>query len=183
MRGMLQRRVRSSAGGLPNTARAGGHGDKRGSRLPWLLLTLALLACASLLGLSGGGASGSSRAARLLGDALAAGEGVSASALASLRDAAGGQTSPPPSQAPRAESPPPPSPSPPPTPPSPSLHPASPPPADGSCRTCGIATMLDFNSHAQALFKRIDGNANRGLFVRPLRPCQLLPRRLTRGRR
>jgi|APGre2960657444_1045066.scaffolds.fasta_scaffold03195_3 hypothetical protein len=38
------------------------------------------------------------------------------------------------------------------------------PPSD-SCRTCATASMLTFNSHARALFTRIDGSQNRGLFV------------------
>jgi hypothetical protein len=52
---------------------------------------------------------------------------------------------------------------------------------DPACRTCGIATMLDFNTHAVDLFKKIDGNVNRGLFVRGGRAKRRTPSRKPRA--
>ena len=175
----MQRRERGwarggGAGASPGGARLGGAAaGRKGGRIQFFLLCIALLACARVLstwsgmaGTGGGGGSdgGSSRAARLLGDALG-GAASWASAPVAARSAGGAGTrypSPPPATAPRAAAG------------------AAPPPAPAAaarasvdatvstqgCRTCEVATMLDFNSHAVQLFKQIDSNFNRGLFVR-----------------
>jgi hypothetical protein len=173
----MQRRdraaVRGGAGGglLPGGRGGVGGTPRRGGRIKWFVLGLALIGCARMAGLIGGGVGGGgagsgTRAARMLGDALGgaagwagavapAGAKVAGGGLGAARD---GYRNPPPSKAPRAVASPPPKPPP---------APGAPPPGrDPDCRTCGIATMLDFNTHAVDLFKQIDGNTNRGLFVR-----------------
>jgi hypothetical protein len=185
MRGMLQRRERVPRGGSAGSLVPGAAPrPRRSGRVKWFLLCLALLCCARLLsswgdapgGARGGADAGGSgaRAARLLGDAFG---GAAAWTHATPRVAgadagAAAYGSPPPAAAPRAVAPLPPG-------APPGLAGAPPPPAfDAACATCAVATMLDFNSHAVQLFKQIDGNANRGLFVRAQRPCGSLSQTL-----
>ena len=151
----------------------------RGSRLKWLLPAVALLLLLRLLVVNPAGAEGEvGRATRLLGETLPAWlvEGGVDGLLGTppLRPAPQVTLahSPPPlvrvtaAEPARAPSPPPPLP---PASPPPAAA-ASPPPTDSACRTCVTADMLTFNSHAVKLFSQIDGQANRGLFVRPLAP-------------
>jgi len=166
----------SPGGGLRSAAAAP---RTKGGTIRLFVLCIALLACARVLsswaGLAGtaagGGAdAGSSRAARLLGDALG-GAATWSAAPAAVRDASGFTArypSPPPASAPRAVEA---AASTPPT----AVHPngGADATASAACRTCAVATMLEFNSHAVQLFTQIDSNVNRGLFVRAL--CDLAP--------
>ena len=174
----MQRRERGwarggAAGASPGVGlRGAAAAPRKGGTIRLFVLCIALLACARVLsswaGLAGtaaGGAAdaGASRAARLLGDAWGGAASWSA-APAAVRDAAAfiaRYPSPPPASAPRAveaAAPPPP----------PAAQPRGGADATASpaCRTCAVATMLDFNSHAVQLFTQIDANVNRGLFVR-----------------
>jgi hypothetical protein len=190
----MQRRdravARGGAGGglLPGGGRGGVAGaPRRGGRIKWFVLGLALIGCARMAGLLGSGSTGGgpgsgTRAARMLGDALGGAAGwagavapAGAKVAGGLGSARGVYGNPPPAKAPRSVASPPPRPPP---------APGTPPPMrDPECRTCGVATMLDFNTHAVKLFKQIDGNTNRGLFVRaPRCAARAAPRAHARRR-